>query len=390
MERGSNVSKDVAFIDADTLTGLQSPIDTTKCLPFLSKFLRSTPENSSQLVKNINTTTELVRVGSDVLPLTINDTQFDNSWVCSPYNATVTYPLEELRHIDNSLLRFGLSGMIHSLAPSLQLCRINRVVCVNNWLLSTNLYPEITRESIRALTSIVTDRFPEHAILFRSLNSFTNSALMTALKNEGYLLAPSRQVYLYDGRQPEYLRTSNTKRDCKLLETTTAFSVVPHQELSSTNDSRIKELYNLLYLKKYSNHNPQFSERLIRLWREPKMMQLFGLQNPQGRLDGIVGTFTMNGVMTAPLVGYDIAQPQSLGLYRMLMAQVLKSAATDKVVLNLSAGAASFKRLRGGRAELEYSAVYTQHLPFRQRAVWATLATILEQVGGRVLRRLQL
>lgn len=384
------MSKDVAFIDADTLTGLQSPIDTTKCLPFLSEFLRSTPENSSQLVKNINTTTELVRVGSDVLPLTINDTQFDNSWVCSPYNATVTYPLEELRHIDNSFLRLGLSGMIHSLAPALQLCRINRVVCVNNWLLSTNLYPEITRESIRALTSIVTDRFPEHAILFRSLNSFTNSALMTALKNEGYLLAPSRQVYLYDGRQPEYLRTSNTKRDCKLLETTTAFSVVPHLELSSTNDSRIKELYNLLYLEKYSYHNPQFSERLIRLWREPKMMQLFGLQNPQGRLDGIVGTFTMNGVMTAPLVGYDIAQPQSLGLYRMLMAQVLKSAATDKVVLNLSAGAASFKRLRGGRAELEYSAVYTQHLPFRQRAVWATLATILEQVGGRVLRRLQL
>ena len=58
--------------------------------------------------------------------------------------------------------------------------------------------------------------------------------------------------------------------------------------------------------------------------------------------------------------------------------------------LNLSAGAASFKRTRGGEPAIEYSAVYCRHLTWRQRSVWATLATILEQVGARILRRYEL
>jgi hypothetical protein len=237
---------------------------------------------------------------------------------------------------------------------------------------------------------MISQRFPGHAILFRSLNRRTNQSLLESLQHLGYLLAPSRQVYFYDGRQPDYLQRHNTKIDLKRLDKPRGYTHLRHDQFTPEQDSRVRELYDLLYLRKYSEHNPQFTERLIALWRESRLLTFFGLQNSSGQLDGVVGTFAMHGVVTAPLVGYDTARPQAHGLYRMLMAQVLRLAADEKLLLNLSAGAAGFKRLRGGEPEMEYSAIYCRHLPLRQRAVWKSLALLLQRVGGRLLQRYEL
>ena len=52
------------------------------------------------------------------------------------------------------------------------------------------------------------------------------------------------------------------------------------------------------------------------------------------------------------------------------------------MLLNLSSGVARFKRLRGGRPAMEYTAIYCRHLPRRRRIAWQTLALLLERVGG--------
>lgn len=382
------MTSDVSLVDCAELERLSLPEMDARSVLFLEAMVNDTPDFPSSLASNIKTKTKLLRIGSQVIPITVNETEYDNSWVCSPYNATITYPLDELRHVPSRSLRLALAGLIHSASPLLRTCCINRVVCVNNWLLSTNLYPELDINQIKPLTAMLCDLFPKHAILFRSLNPVTNAPLMGALREASYRFAPSRQVYLYDGSQPNYLKRSNSKRDRKLLAETTQFSPVPHNQIRDF--VRVRELYDLLYLHKYSFHNPQFTERLIRIWHESRMMNLFGLSNEAGQLDGIVGTFAMNGVVTAPLVGYDTSQPQNQGLYRMLMAHVLQQAADIKILLNLSAGAASFKRLRGGQPELEYSAVYCRHLPARQLTAWTALTTLLEQVGKHVLRRYEL
>lgn len=350
----------------------------------------SCDEAVEPLVTNIVTDGLLLRVGQHVLPVTVNNRELGNSWVCSPYNAAVTYPLEELRHIESVTGRTALAGMVRALGPLLRAGRGNRVVCVNNWLLSTNLYPDLVDADLQQATAAVLDRFPDHAILFRSLNAATNESLMANLRDTGYVLAPSRQVYLFDGRQPSYLEHANSRRDLKLLAGTLEFRAVEHDEFQSSDFARVRELYDLLYLHKYSFHNPQFTERLLRIWHESGMMRFFGLRNESGRLDAVVGMFSLNGVLTAPVVGYETSLPQELGLYRMLMARVLRDAAADGQLLNLSAGAASFKRLRGGQAELEYSAVYCRHLPPRQRVAWQTLALLLNRVGGPVLQRYRL
>ena len=95
-------------------------------------------------------------------------------------------------------------------------------------------------------------------------------------------------------------------------------------------------------------------------------------------------------VLDQKRVGYDTSLPIELGLYRMLAAIVLREAARRAITLNMSSGIADFKRLRGGIAHIEYSAVYYDHLPMRRRIVWRTLATLLDQIGVRVLKKNEL
>ncbi len=384
------MSPDVTFLNAQQyrLSGPTKPVAIAH--EFFEAFLSDPPTRPSSLVDNVSTQPSLVRLGDELLPMTSNTDNLDDSWVCSPYNAVVTYPLEELRIIQSVTLRTALAGLVHAIGPVMRFGRINRVVTVNNWLLSTNLYPEIRHDSLKTLTEMISDRYPRQAILFRSLNYRTNQALIESLKSLGYLLVPSRQVYLFDGRLPDYLQRHNTKIDLQRLERSKDFVPVPHEQFLPDQDTHIRELYDMLYLRKYSVHNPHFTEQLISIWRQSKLVKLFGLKNRDDQLAGVVGTFAMHGVLTAPLVGYDTTLPQSSGLYRMLMAHVLRTAADERLMLNLSAGAAGFKRLRGGVPEIEYSAVFCWHLPLRQRSVWKSLAAVLEHVGARVLRKYEL
>lgn len=342
-------------------------------------------QSPTELVRNVSTRVEFARLGLHLVPVTINEQDYDNAWVCSPYTSAVTYPLDELSKIPSVTLRLGLSGIVRTLGPLLRACRINRVVTLNNWLLSTNLYPNTTPETIARSVTVLAEQYPRHAILVRSLNRVTNAGLIDSLSEAGCLLAPSRQVYLYDGADPQYLRRTNSLRDLRLLNSHTPSLVMQHDECFDS--SRISELYELLYLRKYSYHNPQFTSRFIHVARDSGVLELFGLRDEQGQLEAVVGTIEVNGVLTAPVVGYDTSLPQGRGLYRMLMAHVLQLAAERKQLLNLSAGAGSFKRLRGGIPELEYSAVYISHLPLRQQLAWRTLATLLQRIGAPVLQR---
>lgn len=344
---------------------------------------------SQEWVSNVRTEFTTVRAGAHDFPVTINETEYANCWVASPYNAVVLYALEELREVRNRIARTALAGLIHAVAPVLKAARINKVVCVNNWLLSTNLYGSWSGDDLGLLTAKLVGEFPDHVIVFRSLNEATNPELLARFRAERFLLAPSRQIYFCDDPAAA-LRKQNTTIDHRLLTRKTAYRIVRHNELTADDDARILDLYNQLYLQKYSYQNPQFTLRLIELWRRTGMLQLIGLRSPEGRLDGIVGMFIRGEVITTPLIGYDLSLPSQLGLYRMLTLLVMQHANQTGKVLNLSSGAAQFKRHRGGRPFIEYSAVWCHHLPLFRRVTWRSLAALLQHVGVPVMRHWQL
>ncbi len=83
---------------------------------------------------------------------------------------------------------------------------------------------------------------------------------------------------------------------------------------------------------------------------------MWGLRDATGRLDGVVGMFERNGVMTVPLSDMIASFPKKFGLYRMLMAVAMREAYDHRWLLHLSSGASGFKRLRGGEPAIEYTA----------------------------------
>ena len=345
--------------------------------------------HAQELVRNVQTRWALIHAGEVALPTTINETEYENSYVCSTYSGCVLYPQSEVKKIDNALVQASILALVKGMGPPLRAARINRVVCVNNWLLSTNLYSKFELGQVPELTKLITLRFPKHAIAFRSLNNVSNGPLLSRLNAEGYLLAPSRQVYFFDGESGEFLSKQNNVWDQKLLKTTD-YTIVPHDELKANEADRIEELYRLLYVDKYSQHNPQFTSLMLNECRRRRLLTMWGLRNANGRLDGIVGTFDREGVMTAPVVGYDTALPKELGLYRILMAIVLREASNRKLRLNLSSGASHFKRIRGGVPCIEYTAVYCRHLSLPCRLAWQVLAGLTRYVGEPILRKYQL
>jgi hypothetical protein len=344
---------------------------------------------SQCLIKNVRTRWAKLNIGNAALPLTINEAEYDNAFVCSTYSGCILYSRSEIRLLRNWLLRMSLHSLVTAMSLPLRIAKIDRVISVNNWLLTTNLYPQLDLSLISPMTQLLIGHFPEHAITFRSLNARTNGSLIEKLKAEGYLLAPSRQVYFFDGNAGDYLRRSNSGYDQRLLEST-SYRVDDHTRISPQDASRIEALYRMLYIDKYSPHNPQVTAAMLEEMRKRRLLTMWGLRNADGQLDGIVGMFEREGVMTVPLVGYDTSLPQSLGLYRLLMAIMLREAAGQRWLLNLSSGAASFKRLRGGEPSLEYTAVYCQHLPRPRRMVWHSLAGMLRHVGGPILQKFEL
>lgn len=59
------------------------------------------------------------------------------------------------------------------------------------------------------------------------------------------------------------------------------------------------------------------------------------------------------------------------------------------MLLNQSAGASSYKKLRRAEEKIEYLAVYHRHLPFLRRLCWNTLAFAMNKLGVPLMRRYQ-
>jgi hypothetical protein len=79
------------------------------------------------------------------------------------------------------------------------------------------------------------------------------------------------------------------------------------------------------------------------------------------------------------MLGYEQSLPLQLGLYRLLMALVMKTAFERDLILNLGAGSAKFKKMRGGQPVMEWHAFYTKHLPILPRLGMAMTGWVMRK-----------
>jgi len=344
---------------------------------------------SNQWILNTETTMTTEEIGGFIFPVTLNETEYESSYVCSPYNALVTYSQDELVKIKNRPMRLFLSLLLKAMGGLFRWGEINKNLCVNNFLLSTNPYPDWQGEGAKEHLNKCLSQYPNHTIAYRSLNNHTNEALIQNLTNLGFILVPSRQVYIFDFKLCDFKSRNNTQNDRRALAKS-EYKLVMHEEICESDYPNIVSLYNKLYLDKYSQHNPQFSLKLIAYWHKHKLLTMFGLRDSQGDLQGIIGIFESEKVITAPLVGYNTDLPNQNALYRILIYLILDYSEKKGHCLNLSSGASDFKILRGGQPFIEYSALYVKHLPFYRRLTWKVVNGLLRTLFVPLVKRYKL
>jgi len=353
-------------------------------------FISRVSVQPKKYVANLNTVAELDNINGFSFPMTINNYEYENSYICSPYTALIPYALQEAKYIDGIFAKNITKLFLPFYGVYLKLSKINKVIFVNNWLLSTNLYPVHWHgEGVKDAVNKIKEQHPLNAIAFRSLNYFSNKDLIEELVENGFVLVPSRQVYIYDTDVNAAMKHRQNKVDFKLLENT-SYKILTNVQVEEKHLPRIVELYNKLYIEKYSIHNPQFTTSFIKFALESHFFDIEIFVDVDGQIDAVGGRFIIGNIVTIPIVGYDTALPQKLGLYRMVLASTQKFALENGMIFNVSSGAAHFKRLRGAKPFIEYTAIYISHLSFFRKLAWMITGKILNSVIVPIMKKYKL
>ena len=344
---------------------------------------------TQSLIANVHARVETLQTGAGPLPVTVHDGRAGDAWICSPRTTYADCAGEEAeRYLPRALAPVGrmLPGMFGNVIAR---AGLDRAASINNWLLSTNIYPALKQVALPALLDEAVARWPRQALWFRSLNTCDTPDWLLALRECGCLPVATRQVYLYDKFPALSARHENLRRDLRMLDKT-PLQHAANDSLGDADYPRIAELYALLYIDKYSRANPMYGEAFLSAWHRAGLLEFEGFRDIDGRLSTVVGLFRQADIATAPIVGYDTHQPSRAGLYRLATACAYRRCMERGWRLNFSAGAAGFKRLRGGQPAIEYSMVFARHLPKRTRVALSILSAATCRVGAPLLRRFAL
>ena len=347
-------------------------------------YLEAFAGGSSALIANLRTQVLGLRCGERVFPVTVNEAEYGDAYVCLPHSAYALYAKAELGLVDVGPWAPALAALASAAGAAMRAGRLNKIVHVGNWMLSTNLHGGWPGDGLPAIRELLVRRFPDHFLAARSLNEWSDAALVERFRRDGWRLLPSRQIYVTDDLDRDWSSKRNTQRDVRLLSRT-PFSFDPLDTLRPGDGARIAELYAMLYLGRYSTLNPAFTPAFIEMTHRERIFTYRGLRGADGALAAVVGCFVRGGVLTTPIVGYDTGRPAEEGLYRMASVLFAQEAQARGLRLNGSAGAADFKRHRGARPVLEYTAYFADHLAWPRRAVIGGMSRMLNSVAAPLL-----
>lgn len=376
---------DVQLYDRQNIDTLEWPqsVDGIYAANFLLPMIKN---KVSYYIDNIDVDAYVIKVADFVFPVLATTENYTNSWVCSPYAHYIAYGKESLNLVKNPMLASLIGKMLGGLDKISRKSRMNSIVYVNNWMFSTDLYPEgLSQTQIQQVVKVLKKHFPHHAIMWRSLNELTNSHLKKSLSREGFHLIASRYVFVTDTKNAEVFKARVLKSDLKLWKEN-PYQIVSQDELLPEEYSQLLELYSKLYVIDHSPLQPQFNLHFFKMLLEKKLMQ-FKILKSSGEIKGIAGYYKRGNVMMCPLFGYEKNNAESNTIYRILNTALLMEAQKQGLLFNQSAGAAFFKSIRRATGCLEYSAVYTKHLPPTRQIFWSTLKFFINKFGSRYMEK---
>ncbi len=238
--------------------------------------------------------------------------------------------------------------------------QINRVVFFNHQGFSTNLHNHRQIADFQLSLPEIGNEFKNAAIIIRSVcENEINKYPIPDFR------IPTRLVFIHNTPHIDLKNRSNCKKDERLLKRYGLKIVKYNAPFSGETINTALNQYRQLYLEKYSKNSPDFTDEYFQKLLESRDLEFFGIENKDGALLAFFALYINENQATPALIGYD--KNSDLPLYRALMLEALKEAASRGLILNNSAGAPIFKARRGGKAQIEFMLVYCEHLdPWRK------------------------
>jgi hypothetical protein len=343
-------------------------------------------QGTRHFIDNINAKVYAMKVDDLVFPVVEAGGNFEDCYTCSTFGYYVSYALQSMHIIKNPTLRALTAQLLKGFGHLAKKGQLNSVIYVNNWLFSTDLYPEgLTAEHIKKMLAHLRVQFPRHAISFRSLNPLTTSKLKQEIGKLNFTEIATRQVYITDATNEAIFQTRILKSDLKLLRES-GYEVLDETQLRSEDRSKLLSLYRTLYLDQHSTLNPQFNQNYMELAMDQGLLHIRAVRK-NGSIDGVVGFYERSGVMMCPFLGYDKGHPQNTVIYRLLSTILLLEAKKRKVIFNQSAGASFYKKTRRAEGCIETMAVYIDHLPLSRRIPWMLLKNLINTIGIPAMKK---
>jgi hypothetical protein len=331
------------------------------------------------LIANWHADVQTLELDEALVPVALGCVAKNQTYLASPQHGFIDYARDELSVLADEKTRRWTKLGLSIAEPWFRALNLDESVSINAWGVSTHLYPSWSDELLIELRERLVSDYPRRPLWLRTLHESYDAGLIQQLHHQGWQLWPSRVVYGFDWRTAsQWMKQRNNKIDQKLLQKTTLTSLFP-QDFNSSHAQSMAELYRQLYVDKHSHWNAHYTPAYYEQAIEHKWLSFYGFADEQGRLVAFIGVFEQDGVMTTPMLGYDTGLPTELALYRLLMARVLHQSIEQQKFLNLGAGSASFKRMRGGVAHMEWHAFYAKHLP-----KWQVVAM---QMTGKLMKR---
>lgn len=378
----TNAKTCVKLYDAHNIDGLSWP--ETAQGQFARQFLFPlVKEGTRAFIENVDTKMVALAVGDVVLPVTINDAQYENSYVCSPYGHYVSCALEAIEQVKNPVIAKSVRCLVNGLGKVLRKGQVNKAVIVNNWLFSTNLYPELSKETVQAIRDFLCHHFPDHSVIFLSIHNYTDSTFFQSLKTSGFKLIASREVCFLNPKREGIFTSRIFKSDFKLLREC-GYEVISEEEISSDQAERLESLYRAIYLDRHSLQNPIWTKHFFKRALENKGLKFKALRK-EGKIDAIAGYYCVDETMVSPLLGYDITLTDAK-LYRLICTALTHEARHQNKLFHLSSGATFFKKIRRAEAAMEYNAIYVDHLSLARKFPWMVLKLISNSIGVAFMR----
>lgn len=294
----------------------------------------------------------------------------NDCWVTSL--ATLLGPVarEEIRREMTGLTASAACVLSHLIEGVARVTRLDDAVYPEHDLLTTSLYDKAP--------SLVPQ--PGKATIVRSLNRHHHAELLDGAPT----LWPVRVVWLIDDPARDWLPRRDVRRDRTSLAAS-GLTRGHYTHLTEPQLDKVMTLYHRLYIARYSRYNPDYRGDYIEALLADSRLEILTLER-DGEIVAFCAIHCRAGVLSVPLLGYNDRLPYSDTLYRMVMVLPIEAALARGLSVNLSAGAAHFKRHRGATPHVEYLLIHDDHLPPLRRFGYRAISRLLRLLEPKLMK----